>query len=136
MCFPEYVQSCLTLCDPMHCSLPGSSVHGILQARILEWVAISYSKGSSHRDQTCVSCIAGDSLPSEPQGAVLSLSVMSNSLQPHRLQPARLFCPWGFSRREYWNGLPCPPPNPGLWHCRWILYRLSHQGSPHKQYGP
>ena len=36
---------CLTLCDPMDCSLPGSSVHGILQARILEWVAIPFSKG-------------------------------------------------------------------------------------------
>ena len=51
----------LTLCDPMHCSSPGSSVHGILQARTLEWVAISFSRGSSwHRDQTCiffVSCI-------------------------------------------------------------------------------
>ena len=52
--------SCLTLCDPVDCSLPGSSVHGILQARILEWVAISFSKGSSRpRDQTAVSCIAG-----------------------------------------------------------------------------
>ena len=37
------IQSCLTLCDPMDCSLPGSSVHGIPQARILEWVAISFS---------------------------------------------------------------------------------------------
>ena len=40
-------QSCLTLCDPVDCSLPGYSVHGILQARILEWVAISFSRGSS-----------------------------------------------------------------------------------------
>ena len=39
-------QSCLTLCDPVNCSPPGSSVHGILQARILEWVAISFSRGS------------------------------------------------------------------------------------------
>ena len=37
----------LTVCDPMDCSLPGSSVHGILQARILEWVAIPFSRGSS-----------------------------------------------------------------------------------------
>ena len=43
----EVTQSCPTLCDPAHCSLPGSSVHGILQARTLEWVAISFSKGSS-----------------------------------------------------------------------------------------
>ena len=40
-------QSCLTLCNSMDCSLPGSSVHGILQARLLEWVAISFSRGSS-----------------------------------------------------------------------------------------
>ena len=43
----EVAQSCPTLCDPMDCSLSGSSVHGILQARILEWVAISFSRGSS-----------------------------------------------------------------------------------------
>ena len=52
-------QSCLTLCDPMGCGLPGSSVHGILQARILEWVAIPFSRGTSQpRTQTLVSCIA------------------------------------------------------------------------------
>ena len=50
--------SVVSVCNPMDCSLPGSSVHGILQARILEWVAISYSKGSSRpRDWTCVSCV-------------------------------------------------------------------------------
>ena len=53
-------QLCSTLCDPMDCSLAGSSVHGILQARILEWVAIPSFRGSSQpRDQTQVSCIAG-----------------------------------------------------------------------------
>ena len=41
------LQSCPTLCDPMDCNLLGFSVHGILQARILEWIAISFSKGSS-----------------------------------------------------------------------------------------
>ena len=51
---------CLTLCDPMDGSLPGSSVHGILQARILKWVAMPFSRGSSRpRDWTWVSCIAG-----------------------------------------------------------------------------
>ena len=51
-------QSCLSLCNPMNCSPPGSSVHGILQARILEWAAISFSRGSFQpRDQTCISCI-------------------------------------------------------------------------------
>ena len=53
-------QSCLTLSQPHDCSLPGSSVHGILQARILVWVAISFSRGSSQlSDRTQVSCIAG-----------------------------------------------------------------------------
>ena len=49
----------LTLCDPMDCSLPGSSVHGVSQARIQEWVAISYSRRSSQpKDQTSISCIS------------------------------------------------------------------------------
>ena len=52
-------QWCPTLCDSLDCGPPGSSVHGILQARILEWVAISYSRGSPQpRDQTEI-CIAG-----------------------------------------------------------------------------
>ena len=53
-------QLCLTLCDPTDCSPPGSSVHGILQARILEWVAILFFGGSCRpRDWTCISCSAG-----------------------------------------------------------------------------
>ena len=56
----EVAQSCLTLCNLMDCSLPGSSVHGIFQSRVLEWVAISFSRGSSQpRDQTRVSHTAG-----------------------------------------------------------------------------
>ena len=56
----EVAQSCPTLCDPMDCSLPDSSLHRILQARVLEWVAISFSRGSSQpRNQTRVSCILG-----------------------------------------------------------------------------
>ena len=59
-CEVSVTQSCLILCDPMDCSLPGSSVLGILQARILEWAAIPFSRGSSQaRDRTKVSCIAG-----------------------------------------------------------------------------
>ena len=54
----EAIQSCLTLYDPMDCSLPGSSVHGILQAIVLEWIAIPFSRGSSRpRDRTRVSRI-------------------------------------------------------------------------------
>ena len=46
-CESEAAQSCLTVCDPINCSLPGSSVHGIFQAIVLEWIAISFSRGSS-----------------------------------------------------------------------------------------
>ena len=54
----EVTQSCLTLCDPMDCSLPGSSVHGIFQAIVLEWIAISFSRVSSQpRARTRVSHI-------------------------------------------------------------------------------
>ena len=56
----KVAQACLTLCNAMDCSLPGSSVHGILQARILEWVAVPFSRVSSQlRDRTLVSLIAG-----------------------------------------------------------------------------
>ena len=99
-------QSCLTLCDHMDCSLPGSSVHGIFQARKLDRVAISYSRGSSRpRDQIPISCIAGRFFTTTPAGkpnvsegflgctCMLSCSVVSDSLQPHGLQPARLLRP-------------------------------------------
>ena len=65
-------KSCSALCNPMDCSPPGFSVHGILQARILEWVAVSSSRGFSRpRDWTwisCVSCIAGGFFTTEPSG--------------------------------------------------------------------
>ena len=55
----EVAQSCLTLCNPMDCSPPGSSVHGVFQARVLEWGAISFSRGSSwSRDWTQVSYVS------------------------------------------------------------------------------
>ena len=61
-------QSCLTLCDPVDCSPQGSSVQEILQARILEWIAISFFKGSSRpRDRTQVSYIAGGFVSILPQ---------------------------------------------------------------------
>ena len=60
-------QSCPTLCDPMDCNPPASSVHGILQAKILGWVAISFSRASSPpRDRTHVPCIAGWFFTTEP----------------------------------------------------------------------
>ena len=45
----EFAQSCLTLCDPMDCSLPGSSDHGLLQARVVDWIAISFSRSSTQK---------------------------------------------------------------------------------------
>ena len=71
---PACALSCLTLWNPMDCSSPGFSVHRIFQARILEWVTISCSRGSSHpRDWTCVSCVCciwqADSLPFTPWDA-------------------------------------------------------------------
>ena len=63
----KVTQSCPTLCDPMDCSLSGSSVRGIFQARVLEWGAISFTRGSYWpRDRTQVSHIVGRHSPSEP----------------------------------------------------------------------
>ena len=65
----EVTQSHLALCDPMDGSLPGSSLHGVLQARVLEWVAISFPRGSSQpRDQTYISYTAGKFFTTEPPG--------------------------------------------------------------------
>ena len=81
-------QSCPTFCYPRDCSPPGSSVHGFLQARTVEWVAIAFSRGSSRpTNRTQVSCIEGrspalpvDSLPTELQGK-----------SPHRLEYSLIF---------------------------------------------
>ena len=63
------VPLCPTLCDPMDCSLPGSSVHGILQARILKWIAISFSRVPSRpRDQTVSPALADGFFTTEPRG--------------------------------------------------------------------
>ena len=65
----EVAQSCPILCDPMDRSPPGSSVHWIFQARILEWVAISFSRGSSQpKERAQVSTLQADALQSEPPG--------------------------------------------------------------------
>ena len=79
LCFPVELfliymsdsQSCPSLCDPMDCSLPGSFIHVILQARILEWVAISFRGSSQPRDQTYISCLAGGFFTAEPPGTPL-----------------------------------------------------------------
>ena len=81
-------QSCPTLCDPIYCSPPVSFFRGILQARILEWVAIPFSRASAPpKDQTWVLCTT-DSLPSEPpkqKFSVLGLFSFQNSIYQSRL---------------------------------------------------
>ena len=73
---PQSLQSCLILCNPMDCSPPGSSVHGILQAGILEWVAMPSSRGSSRlRDRNHVSCCAGKFFTAELLGSSLYIYV-------------------------------------------------------------
>ena len=73
------IKSCLTLCDHMDWSLPGSSDHEISQARILEWVTTSCSRGSSQpRDRTGVSSIAGGFFTTEPPGKSLLLTRFYN----------------------------------------------------------
>ena len=82
----EVAQSCPTLCDPVDCSLPRFSVHGILQARILEWVTISFSRGSSWpRDRTRVSRVGGRRLTSEPPEKPSDL-VVKNCLPMQKMQ--------------------------------------------------
>ena len=72
-------QLCLTLCNPIDCSLQGSSVCGILQARILEWVAISFSRRSSQsRYQTWSLALQEDSFLSEPTGKTVSITSASH----------------------------------------------------------
>ena len=92
------LQSCPILWDPIDGSPPGSSVPGILQARILEWVAISFSNA----------CMHAKSL----QSCLTLCDPMDSS---HEAPPST-----EFSRQEYWSGLPFPSP---LLHYRWILYR-------------
>ena len=78
----KLLQWCLTLCDPIDGSPPGSTIPGILQARTLEWVAISFSNAGKW-----------------------SHSVVSDSSRPHGLQPTRLLCPWDFPGKS--TGVGC-----------------------------
>ena len=84
-------QSCPTLCDPVDCSPPGSSVHGILQARTLEWGAISFSRASSwSRDRTQVSRIAGGRFNLWATRACIILNLVFSGYVP-RSGPAELY---------------------------------------------
>ena len=141
----KLLQSCLTLCNPIDGSPPGSPVPGILQARTLEWVAISFSNAWKWK-------VKGKSL-----SRVRLLATPWTTA--HQAPPSM-----GFSRQEYWSGGPLPSlhglyspwnspgqntgvgslfllqgifptqtSNPGLPHCRQILYQLSHKGRNSKK---
>ena len=104
----EVAQSYPTISDPMDCSLPGSSVRGIFQARVLEWGTIAFSQlGVGCSYQAVGTCLHIGFLLEDLIGNIskfkgsdqISRSVMSNSLRPHESQHARL---------------PCPSPTPGV----------------------
>ena len=83
-----HAQSCLILCNPMDCSTQVSSVHGIFQARILEWIAISFSRKSQPRDQTRIFYISywqASSLPAEPiqQEFSFVVTLVGGKVQAH-----------------------------------------------------
>ena len=125
-------------CDPMDCSLPGSSVHGILQARILEWVAISFSITPAAAAKSLQSCpTLCDPIDGSPPGSPVPGIIQARTLEwvaisfsnPWKwkvkvksLSRVRLLAtPWtaayqappsmGFSRQEYWSGMPLPSPS-------------------------
>ena len=133
----KLTQLCPTLCDPIDGSPPGSSVPGILQARILEWVAISFSKACL-QSKSLESCLTlwdpidgsppGSSVPGILQARILEWVAISFSnawkwqVKVKALSHVRLLAtPWtaayqaplsmGFSRQEYWSGLPLPSPS-------------------------
>ena len=92
-------KSCPTLCDPVDCSPPGCSVHGISQARILEWVAISFSGGSSQpMDRTQVSCLAGRFFTTKPPGKPRYFSTL---IQILRFSQTISFLPFSSELRSH-----------------------------------
>ena len=113
------VLSCNLLCNPMDCGLPSSSIHVTFQARILEWAAISYTRGSSWpRDWICISCASwigrrifyhhGTWEASITVSGLVAKSCLTLAVPQTAACQAPLSM--GFSRQEYWSGLTYPPP--------------------------
>ena len=139
-CTHTHTQSCPTLCNPLDYiyNLPSSSAYGIFQAKILQWVATSYSKGSSWpRDLThvfCIFCIGRWILyhcaTKEAQycPCILHAKLLhfSPTLQHYGLWPTRLLCPWDIPDENTWvdshsvlQGIfLTQESNPGLLHCK------------------
>ena len=114
-CMPaKWLQSCLTLCYPVDCSPPGFSVHGILQARILEWVAMPSSKGSSQpRDRTHVSCIADRFFTAKPPGKPVNPYLTKKKIRKRNKMGMGslflLFCMLTKTSLSYWRALGLKP---------------------------
>ena len=135
MCCGWVAQLCPTLCNHLDCSPPGSSVNLILQARILDWIAMPSSRGSSQpREWTQVSCITGgfftiwatreaqESQSGKPMSSPEDSLPSELSEKPKNTEVGSLSLLQGiFLTQES---------NRGLLHCRQILYQLSNQGSP------
>ena len=150
----EVAQLCPTLRDPMVCSLPGSSIHGVFQARVLDWGAIAFSifeaAAAAKSLQLCLTlCDPKDgSPPGSPVPGILQARTLqwvaisfSNAwkgkVKVKSLSRVRLFAtPWtavhqappsmGFSRQEYWSGVPLPSPM----HRLSKAYRWCQHGKP------
>ena len=115
----EGAQSCRTLCGPMDCGPPGSSTHGIFQARVLEWVAISFSRW--------VIFLTQGSNPNLPHCRQMLYHLSHQGTSPSNSPGQNI----GVGSLSFLQGIfPTQGSNPSLPHCRWILYQLSHQGSP------
>ena len=130
----EVTQSCPTLCDPMDCSLAGSSLHGIFQVRILEWVAISFSRGSFQpRDRTQVSRIEGRLFTVWATRETLYIYIYGDGSYPVSLISNRTFLPSQVTA-VHWNKnsttgkkltlLPLTHLQDGR-PCVWILIQIS-----------
>ena len=150
----EVTQPCPTLRNPMDCSLPGSSIHGIFQARVLEWGALPSPKMSNRHLKLKMSQI--EFLIFSPKPAphtAIPISTAGSSISPyvrgnHSCVWKSFSCVWLFAtpwiihrilqaRILEWVAIPfsrrfsqTQGSNQGLLHFRWILYQLSYQGSP------
>ena len=136
-------QSCLTICNPMDCSLPGSSVHGILQARVLEWVAMlppgDLPNPGMEPPSLTPLVLAGDSLSLVPgrlyacmlclvaQSCLTLCDSMDHSPSGSSVQGEFLGKNTGVGCHALLQGIfSTQGSNPGFLHCRWIFYHLSH----------
>jgi len=112
----KVAHSCPAICDPMDCGLLGSSVHGILQARILEWVAVPFSRGPFDPAIECTfSTLPVGSLPSDPPGkpkktGMGNLSVLQGNFSTQELNQDILLCRQILYQLNYQGST--PPPNP------------------------